>query len=104
MKALMGTAATVVILTCGYFVYDDRQAKAEEAERAQRQAEQAAYLLCRTSLQEIRDTLNRTNLWEGRTHSQRLADIARSDHPAIKKYSSVISLMYEVRWEECGPI
>ena len=39
MRALMGTAAVIVIATCGYFVYDNLQAKAAKAEAEMKQAE-----------------------------------------------------------------
>ncbi len=35
----MGTAAVIVIATCGYFVYDNLQAKAAKAEAEMKQAE-----------------------------------------------------------------
>ena len=104
MKALMGAAAIVVILTCGYFVYDDRQAKAEQAETERRLAATAEYLNCRKSLGEVKSILESVNLWEGRTHLQRVDAINDSEHPVLLQYGELLTSMYEVRWEECGPI
>lgn len=104
MKALMGTAAVVVIATCGYFVYDNLQAKAEKAEKAEAEMKQAETVECRQSLRRIKKILLSANLWEGKTHSQRLAAISESKHPAIEEYAGLIKLMYEVNWEKCGPI
>jgi hypothetical protein len=104
MKVLMGTAALVVILTCGYFFYDDRKSKIAATASERESIEMAEHLRCRESLREAKELLERVNIWEGKTYEERLAAISNSNDPTIKKYAATITLMFESSWERCGPI
>ena len=102
MKALMGTAAVIVIATCGYFVYDNLQSKAAIVAAEETIEERASYISCRIELQELKELLETLGVWEGRTHEERLKEL-RSLLSTIK-YSVSYAISLEIYWEDCGPV
>lgn len=103
-KALLATAAIVVIATCGYFVYDDRQSKAAEAAAEEAAAEEAearrSHLYCLENLRDQKEMLEGVNMWEGKTHGERIE--AFETHPRFKRYSALLSSSFDYSWEKCG--
>ncbi|MDA9291710.1 hypothetical protein N9P99_00490 [Planktomarina temperata] len=93
MKALLATMAIVVIATCGYFVYDDRKSKAAEAAAVWR-------LDCLKTLRSLRDDLKEVNMWDGKTHEERVN--AFKTHPNFTKYEPIYSNNFDGLWKECG--
>ena len=97
MKALLATMAMVVIATCGYFVYDDYQSKAAEAEA---KAKLVQRLDCLDSLRSLKGYLEEINMWEGKTHKERVKVF--ETHPNFTKYEPVFSINFDNLWKKCG--
>lgn len=102
MKALIGTAVASLIAMSGYLVYEGRSSKTAIVENEKALVESADYLACRTSLREIKTLLKSFDMWEGKTHDERI--VAFSSSPLLKEYDSLLTLMYEVNWDKCGPM
>ena len=102
MKALLGTAAVVVIITCGYFVYNDLQSKAAIVAAEEAMEERASYISCRIELQKLKETLQKLGVWEGKTHEERLKEL--QNPLSVTEYSPLLAVLLEVNWEKCGPI
>ena len=102
MKTLMATAAVVVIATCGFFVYDNLQSKAAIVAAEEAVEERVSYISCLKSLQEIKERLKEAGVWEGYTHKERLEEL--NSLLSTIKDTSWLAMMYEIRWDECGPI
>ena len=102
MKALMATAAIVVIATCGYFVYDNLQSKATVAESEKALDESVSYFRCLNTLRDTKGLLQKAGLWEGKTHEERLTEL-KSPLSTVKS-SSFLAMIYETSWKKCGPI
>ena len=100
MKALLATMAIVVIATCGYFVYDDRQSKAAEAEAVAAAAELESRVNCLSDLRDLKEMLEGVNMWDGKTHKERME--AFETHPRFMEYSTLLSMSLDYAWEECG--
>lgn len=99
MKALVSVAAVVVIATCGYFVFDKMQERAEEEAIAQAAKERAEYLSCLDTLEQIRDILKAKGAWDGTTLSEKI-EALRND----PKYGGLLMLMLESSSPKCGPL
>ena len=109
MKALMGTAAVMVIITCGYFLYADLQTKAAAAVAAEARAERIKYLNCRENLNANKGYLKKLNKWHGTTHEERMkafADIQEYNNYGNKgeDFSGLFSMVFDQTWQKCGPI
>ena len=102
MKALLGTAAVVVIATCGYFVYDNLQSKAEVAEAEKAMEERISYLRCLKTRRDNKRRLQKAGLWEGKTHEERLKEL-KNPRSTVKS-GSFLAMIYETSWKECEPI
>ena len=104
MKALLATMAIVVIATCGYFVYDDYQSKAAEAKaiaaEAAARAELESRVNCLTNLRELKAMLEGVNMWDGKTHKERMETF--KTHPRFTKYSNLLSESLDYYSKECG--
>ena len=101
----MGTAAVVVIVTCGYFVYDDRQSKTAAIATEAAAEQRVKYVKCLDSLQSTKDFLTSQNSWEGKSHNERLT--AFEDIIAKTQGEDVASLLvtlFEMSLKQCGPI
>ena len=90
MKALIGTAAVVVISTCGYFVYEDISMK-------QRIKARMEYRRCIDGLESVKELLDPSGSWEAQTTEMRVETLRRNN-------GSLIADIFEDQWEECGPI
>jgi hypothetical protein len=102
MKALMATAAVVVIATCGYFVYEDRQSKAVALEKAEASERRQKYISCRDQLKETAEFTGSTSGETMEEISSRLIMLLRkSESEAVTK---LMASVFENLWEECGPI
>jgi hypothetical protein len=104
MKALIGTAAVVVIAACGYFVYDNLQTKAAAAAEEAR-VERA----CRGVLYKDKRHLMKLGKWHGTTLEEKVkafADIPEYNNFAGsgKDLSGLSSNIFASYWEHCGPI
>ena len=102
MKALMGTAAVVVIATCGYFVYDNLQSKAAIVATEEAIEERASYISCRTELQELKELLKKLEVWDGKTHEERLKEL--NGLLSTIENGDLLAIMLEAKWRDCGPI
>ena len=100
MKALLATMAIVVIATCGYFVYDDRQSKAAEAEAVAAAAELESRVNCLSDLRDLKEMLEGVNMWDGKTHKERIETF--ETHPRFEEYSTVLSMSLDYSWKKCG--
>ena len=91
MKALIGTAAVVVISTCGYFVYEDISMKAR-----------MEYLQCQKELvwdkKNLFDGYSDSRAWEAQTTEMRLEALRRLNN------GNILADSFERNWEECGPV
>ena len=102
MKALMGTAAVVVIATCGYFVYDDLQSKASIVAAEEAIDEGASYIGCRKKLRTLKERLEKLGVWEGKTHEERLMEL--NSLLSTIEGSTLLAVRLEGYWDDCGPI
>ena len=100
MKALLATMAIVVIATCGYFVYDDYQSKAAEAKAVAARAELESRVNCLTNLRELKAMLEGVNMWDGKTHKERMDTF--KTHRRFTKYSNLLSESLDYYSKECG--
>ena len=82
MKALLAAMAIVVIATCGYFVYDDRQSKATVAAKVSRAK-------CLSELRAAKAMLKDINMWDGKTHKERME-------------AFILPSYFDYLWKECG--
>ncbi len=102
MKTLMATAAIVVIATCGYFVYENQQSKAEATAQAEAQEQIIKYAQCR---EQIKSAADLTDSPRGATLEEisfkLRAKVTKSQGESV---ANLLVAIFEDMWKNCGPL
>ena len=102
MSTIMKTAAVVVIATCGYFVYEDRQEKKLALEKAEASEQGQKYRRCRDQLRGVVDFTGSTSGDTMEEISSRLILlVSKSQSESV---ANMLVSLFEDQWEKCGPI